>query len=122
MPRDFIDLLVWQRAVALVQGVVKVSRSTRGPVASIAIDQMVRAAESVPANIAEGYGRGLGRDFTRYLRIAGASTAELESRLRVAVAIGRIPESDAAPLINQARALRAMLRSLAQSVASRSNS
>ena len=119
MGGDFTDLRVWADSVVLVREVAAVAGSIRGPAARTAADQMVRAAESIPANIAEGYGRGLGDDFARFLRMAGASAAELESHLRVSLASGRLPEARVQPLIGRARALRAMIRGLAQSVGGR---
>ena len=68
---DFVDLLAWQEGVALVRDVVRVAPCVRGAGAEEVVDQLLRAAESVPANVAEGYGRGPGKDFARFLRVAG---------------------------------------------------
>ena len=119
MAADFTDLRVWSNSVELVREIAVLTRSMRGPAVRNASDQMLRAAESIPANIAEGYGRGLGDDFARFLRGAGASAAELESHLHVSLASGRLPPARVQPLIAKARALRAMLRALAGSVAVR---
>ncbi len=73
---------------------------------------MVRAAESIPANLAEGYGRGLTADGARLLRIARASAAELESHLRVAELAGRLPSGDVAPLVERSRRVRALINGL----------
>jgi four helix bundle protein len=119
MSGDFTDLRVWSDSVMLVREVVALVRLMKGPAARSAVDQMVRAAESIPANIAEGYGRSLGTDFARFLRVAGASAAELESHLHVSLACGRLPPEQARPLIGRVRAVRAMIRGLANSVAAR---
>ena len=58
-------------------------------------DQMVRAATSVPSNIAEGYERRSHKELTRYLRIAAGSNAELRTQLYLALKLELIPESDA---------------------------
>ncbi len=38
--------------------------------------QLIRSAGSISANIEEGYGRGFGRDYARFLRIALGSARE----------------------------------------------
>jgi four helix bundle protein len=38
--------------------------------------QLIRSAGSIPANMEEGYGRGFGKDYSRFLRIALGSARE----------------------------------------------
>jgi len=40
------------------------------------VGQLLRSGGSVPANIEEGYGRGFGKDYARFLRIALGSARE----------------------------------------------
>ena len=40
-------------------------------------DQITRSGLSIPSNIAEGCGRGMGKELVQFLRCAKGSTAEL---------------------------------------------
>ncbi len=122
MPGDFVDLIAWQQAVQLAANVSRLVGRIRGPGGFAVADQMRRAAEGVPANIAEGYGRGLGADFARFLRVAAGSAAELESHLRVAVAAARLRPVEADESIALCRRVRALLRGLEHSVKGRAPS
>jgi len=42
------------------------------------VDQIVRSAGSISANIEEGFGRGFGRDYARFLRFALGSARETQ--------------------------------------------
>ena len=116
MAADFVDLLAWQRAVGLVREVVRLAPQVRGPGAADTVDQLMSAAESVAANIAEGYGRRGGREFARFLRIAAASAAETESHLRVAEACGRLPSDAVAAVLAHCREVRALVNGLRKAV------
>jgi len=52
------------------------------------ISQLRRAAASVPANIAEGFGRRTTKDFVRCLDIAGGSLEETRYFLRLSKDLG----------------------------------
>lgn len=57
--------------------------------------QLVRAADSIGANIAEGYGRGSVNDNRRFVRIARGSLNETQHFLRRAFRRGLIDEEQA---------------------------
>jgi four helix bundle protein len=58
------------------------------------VNQLRRAALSIPANIAEGSSRPTDRDFAKFLHIAFASTSEVEYHLEFAAAVSIIPEHE----------------------------
>lgn len=60
--------------------------------------QMTRAAVSVPANIAEGNGRGSTKDYVHFLSIAKGSLNEVETYLMIALRLDYVSPADAEPL------------------------
>lgn len=79
--KDFRDLKVWERAHWLaVRTYVETSSFPKSEVYGLT-SQIRRCATSIPANIAEGCGRGTDADFGRFLQIAMGSASELEYHL-----------------------------------------
>lgn len=74
--RNFQDLLVWQKAHALVLNVYRLTSGFPRPETYGLSLQMQRAAVSVPANIAEGFKRRSRAEKARFLNIAQASLEE----------------------------------------------
>ena len=54
--------------------------------------QLLRAATSVPANIAEGHARGTRKDYARFVSIARGSLAETETILLLLVDVGLLTQ------------------------------
>jgi len=81
--------------------------------------QIRRASVSIPANIAEGYGRDNPGDYSRFLQIAQGSLKELETLVLLAGEVGIAePATIEAPL-SLADRIGRMLRSLIRSIQSR---
>lgn len=59
--------------------------------------QIQRAAVSIPANIAEGYGRSHRGDYLRHLSIARGSLMELETHLTLTVRLEMIDRNEVLP-------------------------
>ena len=74
--------------------------------------QLRRAAVSVPANIAEGFGRWHGKEFVRFLLIANGSVKELETHLLVAVRLHLIQANDIEASMQMAKEISKMIFAL----------
>ena len=77
-------LLVHQLASELAAESIKLAEGIRGPGADKRADQIVRAALSIPSNIAEACGRGTLPEFRRFLVYARGSAQELRTQLEIA--------------------------------------
>lgn len=76
--RDFRELRVWTRAHELALSVYRATATFPQREMYGLATQMRRAGTSIPANIAEGNGRGTDREMARFLHIALGSATELE--------------------------------------------
>jgi four helix bundle protein len=81
--------------------------------------QARRAAASVPANIAEGYGRGTRPAYISFVNISQGSLKELETHLMLAARVGACRPDDISGMLDEADQLGRMLRALAQSLRSK---
>jgi four helix bundle protein len=119
--RTYRDLVAWKRAIDLV---VKVYAITRGfPREEVygLTSQIRRAAVSIASNIAEGQGRGVGNEFTRYLRISQGSLQELETQLMIAERLGYLDAVTLTATLEKADEVGRLLRGLHKAVAKSNN-
>lgn len=82
--RNYQELIVWQRAMDLVEEVYKASKGFPREEIYGLTSQIRKAAVSVPSNIAEGQGRRTTPDFLRHLSIAYGSLREVETQTLIA--------------------------------------
>jgi four helix bundle protein len=85
--RRFRDLKVWEKAHRLTLDAYRLTSSFPREETFGLTSQIRRAASSVPANIAEGCGRG-GGDLARFCQIAAGSASELQYHLLLAHDLG----------------------------------
>ena len=114
--KSYKDLDVWQKAMQLAEDCYRATREfPREEVYGIT-SQIRRAAVSVPANIAEGYGRDQTGAFIQFLRIAQGSARELETHLILSRRIGLMGAELQDRLLGECEAISKMLRSLIRSL------
>ncbi len=82
--KSYQDLIVWQKSMMLVDEVYTISRKLPKAEMYVLVSQILRAAISIPSNIAEGFRRKSKAEYMRYLTISLGSAAELETQLLIA--------------------------------------
>jgi len=65
------------------------------------VQQLNRAAVSIPSNIAEGQGRNSGKEFQYFLGNAKGSLHEVETQVLIATKLGYIPAEQSRDLLEK---------------------
>ena len=91
--QDFKKLKVWEKGhqltLSVYKGTVKIPKEELYGLTS----QLRRASASIPANIAEGCGRGGKAELARFLQVAMGSASEVEYHLLLACHLGFLDPS-----------------------------
>jgi len=87
-PECVRNLEIWRDAIALVKETYALSRAWPKEELHGLTTQARRAAVSVPANLAEGIGRGTPAETARFCQIAVGSLYELDTLLELAGQLG----------------------------------
>ena len=117
----YSDLIVWQKAMDLVEAVYRATHDWPPKELYGLTNQARRAVVSIPANIAEGRGRTGAKEFLHHLPIANGSLHELETHLLIARRLRYIDEATCESLMYYTaevdRLLQGLIRSLRSSTA-----
>ena len=100
------NLIATEKAIEAAAAAISLVKRVPSPLKAIA-DQVVRSASSVPANLSEGHGRS-GRDRIHHWRIAYASAKEVDTHLRLLLAVGAVNQSGAKSSLNLFDEVRAI--------------
>ena len=108
----FEKLEVWQKARAFNKTIYQTTSqfpySERGNL----IDQLRRAANSIPSNIAEGSGRLSSKQFIQFLSISYGSLMEVFNHLILAHDLGYISDEKLAEMRTKTSEIAKMIKSL----------
>ncbi|MGA8149221.1 MAG: four helix bundle protein [Gallionellaceae bacterium] len=114
--RSYRELVVWQKAVALVIDVYSITKGFPRDEIYGLTSQLRRSAVSIPSNVAEGQGRATKGEFIQFLCHARGSLFELETQIVIAKALGyialEVEEQVTTRITEVARILNGLLTSL----------
>jgi four helix bundle protein len=110
------QLEVWQRGIALVRDVYRLSASFPHEERFGLVAQVRRAAVSVPSNIAEGHARHTTREFVRFVSNAQGSLAEVNTQLHIARELRYTPADSLQAVFSDIAQLSRMLNNLRRSL------
>ena len=86
-------MIVWQKAIRLVKQIYVVTQTFPHSEMYGLVNQMRRAAVSIPSNIAEGQARKTSAEFAHFLSISRGSLAELETQMIISRDLGYLPQA-----------------------------
>jgi four helix bundle protein len=116
MSSSFEDLEVWKKSCKLS---VKLYELLKDCPDYGLKNQMLRAAVSIPSNIAEGSERNSIPDFQRFLNIAKGSAAELRTQIYISREVKIFSNVVAKELIQELKSISKMLQALHNSFKNR---
>ncbi|KPJ72260.1 hypothetical protein AMJ52_06930 [candidate division TA06 bacterium DG_78] len=79
--RSFRDLIVWQLASEFSKNISELVKTFPGREKYVLTNDLLRAARSIPANIAEGWGRLFPKEKISFYNIANGSVEESSNHL-----------------------------------------
>jgi four helix bundle protein len=109
--KGFRELKVWEKGHELTLAIYKATAKFPNEERYGLTSQIRRASASVPANIAEGCGRGGDAELARFLQIAAGSAKELEYHLLLANQLEMLNSLEHKRLTKQVTEVKRMLTS-----------
>ena len=110
--RGFRDLRVWKDGMDLVEQVYRLTRDFPKQELYGLANQLLRAAVSVPSNIAEGQTRTHVKEYLHFLSTAKGSLAEVQTQLEIAARLEYITPKQLELVLARADALSRQLYAL----------
>lgn len=114
--KNYKELDVWQKAVRLAIEVYRATSHFPDTEKFGLTSQMRRAATSIPANIAEGWGRGTTKEYIQFLLIARGSLMEVETHAIIGQQLRYLSPEQLNALQGQIEELGKMLNGLINSL------
>jgi four helix bundle protein len=110
--QSYRQLRVWQRGMALANECCALADCLPSRERFALAAQVRRAAVSIPANVAEGYGRNGRAEYVHHIGIARGSLYELETLIEIARLRGYLKDDVVSALNQRTREVGSMLTRL----------
>ncbi|MGL5874924.1 MAG: four helix bundle protein [Xenococcaceae cyanobacterium] len=110
--KDFKDLIIWQKGMDIAEKCYYLTKYFPKEELYGMVQQVRKASASIPANIAEGYGRRSSGDYARFLNIAQGSINELQTHLILCQRVQLCEEKDIKWIISLLQEETRMISSL----------
>lgn len=115
------DLIVWQKAVALVTSIYALTKSFPQEEKFGIVSQLNRASVSIPSNIAEGWGRESSKNYLQFLKITRGSVMETETLLVISKNLNDINDSQYSIITQEIEEVSKILQGLINSIQQKIN-
>ena len=106
------DLDVWKDSISMALDVYRATQKFPKEELFCLVQQLRRAAISVPSNISEGAARNYKREFIRFLRFSAGSLAEIETLIILAMQLKYIKEPEFNQLTMKSNKIRSQIAGL----------
>jgi len=113
---SYKELEVWRQSIELTIFVYALTKLFPREEQYSLTNQVQRAATSIPANIAEGWGRGITKEYILHLKYSRGSLMELETHLIVAERLGYVNRENLEKLQREIGHIGKMLNGLIASL------
>jgi four helix bundle protein len=117
--KGYRDLLVWRRAMDLVTATYRLTASLPRDEKYGLVQQLHRAAVSIPSNVAEGHGRDHLGDYLHHLSVANGSLMELETQVMITRRLGYVSREAEERMLTATGEVGRMLSGLARALRKR---
>ena len=117
--KSYRDLEVWRKSMSMVRQIYQTTTTFPGEEKFGLVNQMRRAAVSIPSNLAEGHSRWGQGEFPHSISIAMGSLAELETQILLSVDLGYMNNDHASDLLQELNTMGKMLQGLRKSLKNR---
>lgn len=111
MVKTHRDLQIWQKSMDLVTNVYKEVEKFPDYKKFGLTSQIRRSSVSIPANIAEGFGRRSKKEFRRFLNISMGSLFEIQTEIEVSYNLKYLDKETFERLYDDTREIERMMSS-----------